>query len=160
MRPGIHRFALCLAVIAAVALPVAGCGGDDNDDQSSTSDNTAQTTGSSAASGTTGATNGGATGAGAIKGSTLALAADPSGAIAFDKTKLQGRAGETTIAFTNQSEVPHAVEIEGNGVEEESDTVTAGQTTVTADLKPGSYEFYCPIDSHREQGMEGTLTIK
>jgi plastocyanin len=28
------------------------------------------------------------------------------------------------------------------------------------DLKPGEYEFYCDILGHREQGMEGTLTVK
>ena len=25
--------------------------------------------------------------------------------------------------------------------------------------KPGEYEFYCPIDGHREQGMEGTIVV-
>lgn len=150
MKPGAHRLALCLAILAAIAIPVAGCGGDDSNDQSSDSDSTTQLTGTTGSTGST-ATSG---------GTTLALAADPSGAIAFDKTKLEGRAGENTIDFTNESQVPHAVEIEGNGVEEESDTVTGGKTTVTADLQPGTYEFYCPIDSHREQGMEGTLTVK
>jgi plastocyanin len=28
------------------------------------------------------------------------------------------------------------------------------------DLKPGEYEFYCDILGHRQQGMEGTLTVK
>jgi plastocyanin len=28
------------------------------------------------------------------------------------------------------------------------------------DLKPGTYTFYCDIDSHRQQGMHGTLTVK
>jgi uncharacterized cupredoxin-like copper-binding protein len=27
-------------------------------------------------------------------------------------------------------------------------------------LKPGTYEFYCPVDSHKAQGMKGTLTVK
>ena len=29
----------------------------------------------------------------------------------------------------------------------------------SADLKPGEYEFYCPVDGHKQGGMEGTLTV-
>ena len=65
-----------------------------------------------------------------------------------------------TINYDNPSTTAHAVEIEGNGVEEKSDTITEGKTSVTADLKPGTYEFYCPVDSHKAQGMEGKLTVK
>ncbi len=37
---------------------------------------------------------------------------------------------------------------------------TAGRTTaLTVDLKPGEYEFYCPVDGHRELGMEGTIVV-
>jgi len=25
--------------------------------------------------------------------------------------------------------------------------------------KTGTYEFYCPVDGHRDQGMEGVLTV-
>jgi uncharacterized cupredoxin-like copper-binding protein len=31
---------------------------------------------------------------------------------------------------------------------------------VTVDLKPGKYEFYCPVDSHKQAGMTGTLTVQ
>ena len=29
-----------------------------------------------------------------------------------------------------------------------------------AHLKPGKYEFYCPIANHREMGIEGETTVK
>lgn len=124
--------ALALALVA-VALLAAGCGGDDNGNGEAT---------------TTSA-----------EGTTLQLAADPGGALAFDKTTLDASAGTVTIELTNDSSVPHNVEVEGNGVEEESDTVTGESTSLTVDLEPGTYEFYCAVPGHREAGMEGTLTI-
>ena len=61
----------------------------------------------------------------------------------------------------NPSSLPHAVEIEGNGIEEESDTIGEGETTkVTATVKAGEYEYYCPVDGHKAAGMEGTLTVQ
>ena len=53
------------------------------------------------------------------------------------------------------------MEIEGNGIEEESDTIGEGETTeVTATVKPGEYEYYCPVDGHKAGGMKGTLTVQ
>jgi plastocyanin len=30
---------------------------------------------------------------------------------------------------------------------------------VAVDLQAGEYELYCPVDDHRGQGMEGTITV-
>ena len=30
--------------------------------------------------------------------------------------------------------------------------------TASAQLKAGKYEFYCPVDGHKQAGMEGKLT--
>jgi uncharacterized cupredoxin-like copper-binding protein len=60
----------------------------------------------------------------------------------------------------NPSDVPHAIEVEGQGVEEEGKVVEKGGVSqVSADLKAGEYEFYCPVDNHKDAGMEGTLTV-
>lgn len=137
-----HTYPLALVLAIAVALPFAGCGSDDSD--SATSNETQA------------ATQAGGSGG----GGTLQLAADPDGAIAFDKTSLSTTAGKTTIAFTNESQVPHAVEVEGNGIEEETETIQGGKAELTVDLKPGTYEFYCPVDDHKEEGMKGELIVK
>lgn len=69
-------------------------------------------------------------------------------------------AGATTFTLANDGQTAHALEIEGNGVEEKTDTVAPGESaSVTVDLEPGEYELYCPIGNHREQGMEATLVV-
>ena len=108
----------------------------------------------------TGADTGGASSGGGGGGATkLKLTADPGGALKFDKTELTAKPGKVTITMDNPSDVPHAVEVEGNGVEEETKTLTNGTADVTVDLKAGDYEFYCPVDGHKAGGMEGTLTV-
>jgi plastocyanin len=140
------------AVLASLSLVAAGCGGDDNDNSSDSSGASGNGGGSSSES--SGGTSSG--GGGATK---LKLTADPGGALKFDKTSLSAKPGKVTITMDNPSSVPHAVEVEGNGVEEETKTLTKGTADVTVDLKAGKYEFYCPVDGHRQSGMEGTLTV-
>jgi uncharacterized cupredoxin-like copper-binding protein len=56
--------------------------------------------------------------------------------------------------------LPHAIAIEGNGVDRDGTTVQPGGTSsVTVRLKPGRYTFYCPVDGHEDAGMKGTLTV-
>ena len=133
-----------LATLAAVLLlALAGCGGDDES--------------SSSGSGSSGGGGGGGGGG----GQQIALSAPADGSLKFDKTEIDAKAGTVTINFDNLSDsTPHAVEIQGNGVDEKSDTVTGAKTSVTADLKAGEYEFFCPVGTHASQGMEGTLTVK
>ncbi len=92
--------------------------------------------------------------------STLKLAADPT-AIGFDTTSLESKAGEVTIDFSNPSSIEHNVAIEQGGKEiATSPTISQGDTSVTADLAPGTYTFLCTVPGHAEAGMQGTLTVK
>jgi plastocyanin len=123
---------ICLAI---TALLVTGCGGDDEEAAPA--------------------------GGGGGGGETLKISADPKGALKFDKTELTAKAGKVTIEMANPSDVPHAVEIEGNGVEVKGETVGKdGTSTASGDLKAGTYEFYCPVGNHKAQGMEGKLTVE
>jgi plastocyanin len=92
-------------------------------------------------------------------GTMLELAADPDGGFSFDKKTLEAPAGTITIHLTNDASIPHDIAVEGNGVDEVSDTVTDGETSLTVDLEPGTYTFYCSVPGHRAGGMEGTLTV-
>jgi plastocyanin len=93
-------------------------------------------------------------------GGTLQLAAEES-ALAFDTTKLKSKLGEVTIDLTNPSPIEHDVAIEKDGKEiAGSDLVAEGDTSVTAELGPGTYTFLCTVPGHAEAGMEGTLTVR
>ena len=35
-----------------------------------------------------------------------------------------------------------------------------GVSTVSADLKPGKYTYFCTVPGHRAAGMVGTITVK
>jgi plastocyanin len=92
---------------------------------------------------------------------TLKLAAAPD-AIAYDTTQLSGKAGQVTIDFDNPSAVTHDVCLEGPSGQQIgcSDTITQSTTSLSESLTPGKYTFFCSVDSHRQAGMEGTLTLK
>jgi plastocyanin len=94
-------------------------------------------------------------------GGTLQLEADPT-EIAYDATKLSSKPGKVTIDFTNPSSLPHDVAVEEQGGKElgVSETLAKGKTSVSVDLAPGTYTFFCTVPGHREAGMEGTLTVK
>jgi plastocyanin len=90
---------------------------------------------------------------------SLKLAAS-SGALAYDTKTLSAKAGTVTIDFTNQSPLEHNVTIaQGSTVLGATPTFTGGSRTLTLNLKPGKYTFYCTVPGHRQAGMEGTLNI-
>lgn len=90
----------------------------------------------------------------------LEISADPSGALAFDTGTLQAKAGRVTITMANPSPLPHDVGIRGEGIDVKGEVVLKGGTsTVSADLAPGTYTFYCSVPGHEAAGMKGTLTV-
>ena len=79
---------------------------------------------------------------------------------AFDPADVDVEPGEITFTVSNEGEFPHALEIEGNGIEEETEELGPGESgSLTVDLEPGEYELYCPVGDHRDQGMVGTLVV-
>jgi plastocyanin len=142
------KAAFCSAI---AALAVAGCGGSNKSDTSASSDTGATST-PAPSSGSSG--GGGAS-------TNLQLSADSSGQLKFDKSALSAKAGNVTITMDNPSPVTHGIAVEGNGVDQKGPNVGMGaKSTVTVSLKPGKYEFYCPVDGHKAAGMNGELTVK
>jgi uncharacterized cupredoxin-like copper-binding protein len=70
-------------------------------------------------------------------------------------------AGTQAFSITNNGTMGHNFELEGQGIEEAFETdLSAGETrTMQLNLEPGTYEVYCPVGNHREQGMEIQLTV-
>jgi plastocyanin len=91
--------------------------------------------------------------------STLALAADPSGQLRYDKQTLKAPAGKVTIDFTNSSPSAHNVTVVQGSKTLGATPVKTGAATLSLNLQPGTYTYYCSVPGHRAAGMQGTLTI-
>jgi plastocyanin len=93
-------------------------------------------------------------------GGTVKLAADPT-QIAYTSKALSSKPGKVTIDLTNPAAIQHDVAIaKGSQQLVKAPLVSNGSTSVTADLAPGKYVFYCTVPGHRQAGMQGTLTVK
>ena len=68
----------------------------------------------------------------------------------INTVKLVGDGGLHTLVFDNGKVPGFQLEVAGSGDSSEK----------KVDLKPGKYVFYCDIPTHRQQGMEGTITVK
>jgi len=151
-RIPMQKMGALAALIAAFAvLGVAGCGGGD-DSSSSTEATTSSTTEQASGGGGGGGSGGGGE---TIDVSETDFKLDPS-----DPTV---KAGQVTINATNDGQTTHSIEIEGKGIEETelpNDLEPGDSGSLTVDLKPGTYEWYCPVANHKELGMEGEVTVQ
>jgi uncharacterized cupredoxin-like copper-binding protein len=137
-----RRFAALFAIGAAFAVPIAGCGGSDDDDSTSNA-----------------ATPPATSGAAAGGGGTVDLSATDFKFTPADPTV---KSGEVTFNLKNDGQDTHSLEIEdvnGSDQELEGDVSPGSDGTLKVNLPPGKYEFYCPVDDHKEMGMEGEITV-
>jgi uncharacterized cupredoxin-like copper-binding protein len=144
-----RRFAALFVIAAAAAVPIAGCGGGGDDNSTS-----AETSGGGATQASTTAAGGGG------GGQTVNLTAVD---YKFNPSDPSVKSGNVTFNLKNDGQTAHSLEIEDvNGQDKEIEgDVSPGQSgTLAVDLKPGKYEFYCPVPGHKELGMEGEITVK
>src|SRR3954471_12783893 len=80
--------------------------------------------------------------------------------LAYKFADATAQAGNVKITSENPQTNGHNIAIEGPGVNEKGPVVEKGTSQVTADLKPGTYTFFCSVPGHREGGMVGKLTVK
>jgi plastocyanin len=144
--------AAALLVLVLASLALVACGSSDSSTSAETTAESSQPSGEETSGGGGGETAG---------GGTLEFAAAESG-LAYSSDSAEAKAGKVTISFDNPQPIAHDVAIEDASGKEiaETELVTEGSDTTTADLKPGTYTFFCTVPGHREAGMEGTLTVK
>ncbi|MDX1582133.1 MAG: hypothetical protein R3338_00875 [Thermoanaerobaculia bacterium] len=70
-------------------------------------------------------------------------------------------AGSVLFVVSNESDMEHNFEIEGQGIEKELEENLQGQEVkmLKVDLVPGEYRVYCPIGDHASQGMDMNVTV-
>jgi len=92
----------------------------------------------------------------------LEIDADPNGQLAYVVSSATAPAGALEIDSRNASGTPHDIALEEGGrLLDKGEVVSnGGVSSVSVDLRPGSYTFYCSVPGHREGGMEGTLTVR
>ena len=144
-----RKLVTVLALLALAPFAFAACGGDDDDEEEPTTTTPTEEP-----------TGGGGGGGG--EPSTVAVTADPDGALAYEESSLEAPPGEITLELTNDASLGHDVCVESPDGEDLgcSDVVSGDSSSVTVDAaEPGDYTFYCSVDAHREAGMEGPLTV-
>ena len=120
---GKHPTLILLALMAVVAaLALAACG-DDDDDDTSAATTTEETTAEEPSGG----------------GETIPVTESD---FKLDPADPTAKAGEITFELSNDGEAPHNLEVEGNGIEEVSDTINPGDSTsFSVNLEAGTYEL-------------------
>ena len=150
-----RRLVPLLAVLGVAVLGVAACGGDDDDSGSASTE---------AATTEEATTEEAPAEAPAAEAGPLAISADSGGLLKFDTdaaaTVAEG--GQVTIDFINPIGTLHDLRVEdasGSDVGGTSQFIE-GDESVTLDLEPGEYTFFCSVGGHRAAGMEGSLTVE
>jgi plastocyanin len=158
-----------ILTLAVGLLALTGCGSS----SSSTNSSSASTPTSAASTPTravstptppssaTSSTPAPATG-GASPSKTLSLAANPEGQLKYNTTSLTAKAGQVSIDFTNTASLEHNVTVASasGSVLGATQSFQGATKTLSLNLKPGTYKFYCSVPGHRAAGMEGTLTVQ
>jgi plastocyanin len=151
---------LVSVLLAALAIAVAACGGGD---EGTTSGPAEEAT--SAEETTTETTS--------VPG-RVDLVTPPGDELVFKPDSATATAGPVTVVWHNESTLLHSICLEdpqGEGINSTGGTVCSSRVKATSamsgnltetyeNLKPGKYTFYCGVDGHRAQGMEGTLTVE
>jgi uncharacterized cupredoxin-like copper-binding protein len=70
-------------------------------------------------------------------------------------------AGSYTFEVVNDGSATHdfVVERDGDDVAATDSIAPGASTSLTVDLEPGEYVFYCSVGDHRAMGMEVTVTV-
>jgi plastocyanin len=135
-----HRIMRLIIITALTVLSVAGCGDDDEDSEVSAPDQA-----------TSAPTGGDTTG-------TVIDVDERDFTIELSTTEFAP--GTYTFVATNNGQTTHALQIEGQGLEEETEDIAPGDSaSLTVTLETGEYELFCPVGNHKDMGMELDIAV-
>ncbi|MBD0292979.1 MAG: hypothetical protein ICV70_05345 [Jiangellaceae bacterium] len=149
-----------VAASALIALLLASCGGDEGDAATATSpapspEATMETPEASPAEPTTEDTPSPA-------GEAIEVTARLT-EFSIELSQQTFAPGAYEFVAEEEGEFPHALSIEGPGVDSASTEVIqpGGESQrLTVTLESGTYTLWCPVGNHRAQGMETTITVE
>ena len=140
-KPPSGRMSRLVVILAGMTLAATGCGGDD--------EGSAATTRSPATSAATGT---------AANGTVINVDERD---FTIELSTMELSPGTYTFVATNSGQTIHALEIEGQGLEEETEDIAPGDSAeLTVTLEAGEYELYCPVGNHKDMGMKLDITVE
>ena len=136
-----HRIMRLIIIAALTVLSVAGCGDDDEGSEVSVTDQA------------TSAPTDGATAGTVIDVDELDFT--------IELSTTEFAPGTYTFVATNNGQTTHALKIDGQGLEEETEDIAPGDSaSLSVTLEAGEYELYCPVGNHKDMGMELDITVE
>jgi uncharacterized cupredoxin-like copper-binding protein len=70
------------------------------------------------------------------------------------------KAGQYTFEVKNDGKIPHDLVVNGAGVQKATPLLSPGKSdSLTVELKPGSYDFFCSVPGHKQLGMDQKVTV-
>ena len=134
-KPPSGRMSRLVVILAGITLAATGCGGDD--------EGSAATTQSPATS---------------ANGTVINVDERD---FTIELSTMELSPGTYTFVATNSGQTIHALEIEGQGLEEETEDIAPGDSAeLTVTLEAGEYELYCPVGNHKDMGMKLDITVE
>ena len=90
------------------------------------------------------------------------VAADPGGALKWDRVSYEAIAGDITFVVKNSGPVGHQFSLEGNGVIYKSPNFGPNTTNMytVKGLLAGEYQIVCNYPGHKAAGMVAKLTVR
>jgi uncharacterized cupredoxin-like copper-binding protein len=165
------------ALVLVLALALTSCGGGASSSGGSSGSGSATsgkaTTGETSSGGGEGygSSSSAATTSGASGGAIKTVVIKESEFKLSPSSVTLSKPGTYTFKAENKGSTQHSLEIEGKGLKSEGSeggeaeleqVLNPGQSgvlTVTFQ-RPGTYEMYCPVDGHEQEGMKGEVVVK
>jgi uncharacterized cupredoxin-like copper-binding protein len=148
---------------AALGLVAAGCGSSKSSSgaETATTAAAATTAATTAKPATTTATTAAGAATTAASGGAGTTVAATESEFKIELAPTTYKAGTYTFNSTNAGSFKHNITIDGPGVEDEkTENIDPGKSgSVTVTLQPGTYEIYCSIPTHKDKGMDTTITV-